>query len=50
MHVLYVDLSTEEKDLTFSSQKDTDKHTTLRRNLRNTYSFSRQLILHFTPN
>jgi hypothetical protein len=46
-HVPYVDLGIEEKDPTFSSQKDTDKHTTSRRNLRDTYSFPRQLILHF---
>ncbi len=50
MHIPYVDLSTEEKDPTFSSQKDMDKHTTSRRNLRDTYSFSHQLILHFKPN
>jgi hypothetical protein len=50
MHVLYADLGTVEKDPTFSSQKDMDVHTTLHRNLHDTYSFSRQLILHFKPN
>ncbi len=46
-HILYVDLGTIEKD---PSQKDTDKHTTSRRNLRDAHSFSCQLILHFQPN
>jgi hypothetical protein len=50
MHVSYVDLGTVEKDSTFSSQKGTDVHTTSRRNLRDTHSFYRQLILHFKPN
>jgi hypothetical protein len=46
-HVLCVDLGTAEKDPTFSSQKGTDVHTTSGRNLRDTRSFSCQLILHF---
>jgi hypothetical protein len=49
-HVSYVDLSTIEKDPSFSSQKDMDKHTTSRRNLPDAHSFSRQLILHFKVN
>jgi hypothetical protein len=49
-HISYLDLGTEEEDPTFSSQKDTDEHTTSHRNLRDTYSFSCQLILHFKPN
>ncbi len=46
----YVDLSTVEKDPTFSSQRGMDVHTTSRRNLRDTHSSSRQLIFHFKPN
>jgi hypothetical protein len=49
-HVSYLDLGTIEKDPSFSSQKDMDKHTTSHRNLRNAHSFSRQLILHFKLN